>query len=125
MNGFMHRFVCGHLAQHSEARDLVKLKEKDQRHFLRFTDVDKMSLIYCDFKEQNDGKNLKRDLKSRKDNMTKTLALSEKDGSLKKVFGGTDFEHSKEHLKYEVLDSELWRSLKKNYSLPKNPHMVI
>lgn len=117
---FFTSFVCDRLANHVEARDLVKLNEDDGRFFLYFNDIDKMSLIYCDFKQQIGGKELKRDAKSRKDNLKNTLALSEKNGSLKKVASGTDHEHHTDYLKYEVMNSELWHSLTSNFRAVQN-----
>jgi hypothetical protein len=123
-NGFFDSFVPGYLAKRPEARELVKLKEDGGRFFLRFNDLNKMSLIYCDFKQEN-GKILNRDERRRKDNLKNTLVLFEKEGSLKKIAAGTDFEHGKDYLKYEVTNDELWRSLIRKYSLQRDPCKVI
>ena len=120
-NSFFPSFVCGHLAKHVEARHLVKLKE--YRSILRFNDIDKISSIYCDYIYKEKGKTLKRDLKSRRDNFLKIIGQLENDGLLKNVGSGKDY--GKEYLKYEVKNSEMWHSLTKNYSVPRNPRMVI
>ena len=119
--GFFRGFVCGHLANHDDARHLVKLKE--DRCILRFNDVDKISSIYSDFKEAN-GKILNRDLKNRRDNFKKIIKEQfEKGGLLKKVGKGT--EYGKEYLKYEIKDSELWHSLTTKYSVQRKPDMQV
>jgi hypothetical protein len=55
------------LSNHPEARDLVKLEEHDSQRFLRFNDIVKITDIYCDYKQDENGKKLKRKLKQRKD----------------------------------------------------------
>ena len=101
---------------------MVKLKEDDGSSFLRFNDVDKITSIYCDYREEN-GKVLDRNLKKRKDNFKNSMALFEKYGYLKKVGFGMEFE--RKILKYEIKDEKMWQSLKRNYSVPRNSHTVI
>ncbi len=117
---FFSHFVCGYLANHADVRQLVKLKE--DRSVLRFNDVDKITCIYCDYKQAN-GKTLKRDLKKRKDNFKNIMSQFERDGLLKRVGGGTDYD--KEYLKYEIKDRKLWLSLTRNYSVPRKPRMQV
>lgn len=125
LSKFFTSFVCDHLAKHVEARNLVKLKE-DKGCFLYFNDIDRMSLIYCDFKEQVESKNLNGNAKSGKDGLKNTLALSEKDGSMMKVASGKDHKRHTEYLKYEIMNSELRHSLRKNFhAIQKNRRMVM
>ena len=120
-NSFFPSFVCGYLANHVEARHLLKLKE--DRSILRFNDIDKISSIYCDYILYEKGRTLKRDLKSRRDNFLKIMVQFENDGLLKNIGSGRDY--GKEYLKFEVKNSELWHSLTKEYSVWRNPRMVI
>ena len=111
-------FVNGHLANHADARSMVTLKEDQSRRYVRLMDLDKISSIYCDYKEEN-GTKLKREPKKRKDNLKNVFAHFEKEGLLQKISFGKDCEHDKEHIKYEVKDKHLWNSLSRNYSVPK------
>ncbi len=102
---------------------MVKLKEDRDGYFLRFNDVEKITSIYCDFKQAN-GKGLKRDLSKRKDNFKKIIKEQfEKLGKLEKVGQGT--ERGKEYLKYEIKDSKLWQSLTTKYSVQRKPDMQV
>ena len=130
---FWSDFLCGGLAKHVEARDLVKVKMDSGRQFVRFTDIDRISSIYCDVKKQNDDRNLNSNEKCRKDNVKKILADLAKNGLLKKINAGKDWGTSqdeedkkfKEYLKYEVLDGQLWKELSKNYSVQQKRDTVI
>ena len=95
-------FLCDYLAKREECRNLVKVKTKEGRQFLYFKDFDNISNLYCDFKEQS-GKPLKRDLRTRKDNLKNILRLKEKNSCLKKIGYGTIYDKDdKEYVKYEV-----------------------
>ena len=97
----------------------LKLKENSQRTLLRFNDIDRISLIYCDLLEEQNGTISRKKLKKRKNLFKKLVAPLEKKGLLHPV--GRGMEYCKEYLKYEVKDSKLWESLAKNYTV----HMVI
>ncbi len=117
---FFTDFVCGYLANHADVRQLVKLKEN--RYVLRFNDVGEITSIYCDFKEAN-GRKLKRALEKRRDNFKNIMSQFEKAELLIKVGGG--IEYGKEYLKYEIKNSELWHSLRRNYSVQRNPRVQV
>lgn len=119
---FFHEFVCDYLAKHAEARYLLKLKE-DGLRLLRFNNIDKITWIYCDYKEKYHSRILSRDFKKRKDNFKNIIAPLEKEGSLKKVGNGTEF--GKEYLKYEIKKNELWHLLTRNYSVQRKSNKVI
>ncbi len=122
-NDFFRDFVCGDLANHAEVRHLVKLNEDCNGCFLRFNDVEKITSIYCDFKQAN-GKGLTRDLSKRKDNFKKIIKKQYDElGKLEKVAHGT--ERGKEYLKYEIKDSKLWQSLTTKYSVQRKPDMQV
>ena len=130
-NGLVASFVCGHLAKHAEAQHLVTLIEDQDRFVLRFNDIDKISSIYCDFKQENDRtlrrlfkKMWQRKSKKRKDKITKLLAQFKKEGLLEIVDGGASW-YDKNYLEYEVKNRELWHSLTRNYSVQRNAGEVI
>ena len=121
---FFNDFLCGYLSKLPEAQQLVKLKERCGRRLLRLNDMENITNIYCHFNEQKDEvRRFSRNWKSAKSNFIHTMAQFEKDGSLAKVGFGMEF--GKEYLKYEINDDELWRSLARNYSVSRQPHMVI
>ena len=117
----MHNFLCNFLASHDEGRDLVEIIES--RCGLHLKDLDRISDIYCDFKEKVKLKILSRDLNSRKDNLKNVLKLKVKGNWMERFGNGT--EDGKEYLKYEIKNHELWQSLTGKYSLVKPPRMVI
>ena len=95
----------------------------ESRRVLHFKDLYKISVVYCDFNEQN-GKALNRDPKSRKDNFKNILNMKTKiNGYLQRFGKGT--EDGKEFLKYEVKNQEWWNSLTRSYTVVKDPGMVI
>ncbi len=99
---------------------MVKLKENG--FVICFNDVDKITIIYCDFKEGK-GRKLSRDPKKRKDNFKNILSQLEKEGSLEKVGNGK--EYGKEYLKYEIKNSAMWHSLTRNYSVQRKSRMQV
>ncbi|CAB4032113.1 Hypothetical predicted protein, partial [Paramuricea clavata] len=103
---------------HKECENLVEVTES--RRVLHFKDLDKISVVYCDFKEQN-GKALNRDSRSRKDNFKNILNMKIRNGCLQKFGNGT--EDGKEFLKYEVKNQEWWNSLTRSYTVVKGPGM--
>jgi hypothetical protein len=101
---------------------LVKLKENSQRTVLRFNDIDRISLIYCDSIEEN-GTMSRRKLKKRNTKFKNLVAPLEGKGLLQLVGEGEDY--GKKYLKYQVKDSKLWDSLAKNYTVQRSPRTVI
>ena len=125
---FWDVFICDYLAKHAEA-DLVtvKLKAKERRSARRLfclNDIDRISELYCNFKEKN-GKTLKKDPKKRKDNLKNILAINEKEGRLTKCTSGTHYDNKREYLKYEVNDDRFWNFLERNYTVQRTPRMVL
>jgi DNA-binding MarR family transcriptional regulator len=98
------------------------LREKNRHCFLHLNDIDKISSIFCDFKEES-GRKLRRDIKLRKDRFRSYMKEFEKKELLEKVGDGTDYK--KKFIKYEVKNMEIWDSLKMNYSIQRNTPMVI
>ena len=94
----------------------------DDRRGLHLKDLDRISDIYCDFKEAK-GKTLSRDLKSRKDNLKNVLKLKITGNWIERFGNGT--EDGKEYLKYEIKNQELWQSLTGRYPVLEPPRMVI
>ncbi len=120
---FIRNFVCGYLAK--QAQDLVKLEEDGPRLLVRFNDMERMSLKYCGFEQQREGKALKSDTKSREDNIKNIFAFLEKEGSLKKVEAGKNFEQGNEYLTFQVLDVKMQCVLRESYPDRKNSRMVM
>ena len=94
----------------------------ESRRVLHFKDIDKISVVYCDFKEQN-GKALNRDRRSRMDNFKNILNMKIRNGCLEKFGNGT--EYGKEFVKCGVKNQEWWNSLTRSYTVVKDPGMVI
>ena len=108
----------GRIAQ----RRLLKLKVDGKGRFIvHFQDIDKISLFYCAFKEE-DGKTLSREPKHRRDNFLAITKQQEKQGLLKTVGHGT--EDGKEYFKFEVLNIALWQSLESKFSVQKHSQTV-
>ena len=116
-NEFFLFFVCDYLLKVANAGDYVELRENPA--VLHLKDLDKISDIYCDYKDQKttSGKKLNREKKNRLDNIKNTIKLYEKGQapSLKKVGNGVMY--GKEFLACEIKDSALWCSLKRSFRL--------
>ena len=120
---FFDDFICGYLLLYGDARKLIALREIGARRFLCFLDLDKISSVYCDYKE-NSGKSLGRDLKMKKDNFKTILKYFEKEGSLKK-FSLTNVFDGREQIEYQVNNEHLWDSLRKHYAVKRSRHRMV
>ena len=111
---FFDDFVCGHLAKDVEARRLVTLKE--QGLILRFNNVDIISSIYLDFKNE-DSRKSKFVWKKNNKNLEDIMARFEEEGLLEKVSAG--IKRDEKYLKYKVKNDKIWSSLSKKYSVQR------
>ena len=110
--------MCDYLSKDLQtSRDLVKVKIKDGQFNVRFNDVDKISLLYCKFKDLDD------DEKKRKDNLKQIFKLLVKSELLEEIGRGT--EYGKEYLKYKVLDRDLSHELSTKHSVQNKHNMVM
>jgi hypothetical protein len=114
---FIDHFILGFLLHFGtqEQRLLIQLKvDRRERRVLLFPNIDGISSLYCDFKEEN-GRRLSRDLKDRKDNFKAIMRQQENAGFVKNIGNGTG--DGREYLKYKVLNDDLWRALSTKYSV--------
>ena len=105
----MYHFVSvfSDLAKSAGARNLVTLKEDNQRLFVRFNDIPKIVFICRDFK--NVAKKKWKGKKWKRDKFGYLMAKFEKEGLLTKTESGK--EYGKEYLEYEVKDSKFKENL--------------
>ncbi len=129
-NSFFASFVCGHLAKHDEAQQLVTLIEDHDCLVIRFHDIDAIYSIYCDFKQKNDGMltRLSNRIFERKSIETKDKIKKLK-AQLKKTWllevDGINY-YDNNYLEYEVENPKMRDLLIKSYnSVQENPRKVI
>ncbi len=124
-NEFFLFFVCDYLLKVANAGDYVELRENPP--VLHLKDLDKISNIYCDYKDQkpNSVRKLNREKKKRLDNIKNTIKLYEKGQPPSLTRVGSGVMYGKEFLMCEIKDEALWLSLKQSFSLMVMQYLLL